>query len=232
MRVAFSHSDRLTPTITTFWFHTNQTYKHQAGQFSELIIPHKNPDKRGTRRWFTLSSAPSEDLASITTKFTNKNGSSFKRALSELKPGAEVNLTEPMGDFTLPNDPRTPIVLVAGGIGVTPARSMVKALVDSNERRDITLFYAANSQEEFVFTDIFSKYKPLTFVPVVKQPPQNYSGESGMLDIEIIKRHTDKLESAQIYISGPPQMVSGIKSLLKDSGVRRRQIVTDYFPGY
>jgi len=86
----------------TFYFRPEQPLSYTAGQFTELTIPHKRPDERGLKRWFTLSSSPTSELLSITTKFNNDKSSSFKKALFGLKPGAELTMAEPMGDFVLP----------------------------------------------------------------------------------------------------------------------------------
>src|SRR5258708_897456 len=112
--------------VKTFWFQPPKGFTYTAGQFIELYIPHDNPDERGIKHWFTLSSSPTEPLISITTKYAGKKSSTFKQHLFVLKPGAELYAVEPMGDFVLPQDKSIPLIFVAGGIGVTPFRSMVK----------------------------------------------------------------------------------------------------------
>lgn len=195
--------------------------RHTAGQFTEIRLPHNNKDKRGDKRWFTISSSPTEDLVSITTKFSTDPSSSFKTTLQALKPGDELNLASPMGDFILPKDQTIPLVFVAGGIGCTPYRSIIKYLIDSKEERDITLLYAANSQQEVAFKDIFAslgnKFKIIV-------------GER--LNAQMIKDLAQATPSHYIYLSGPEPMVEELDKDLKSSGINKKQIHTDFFPGY
>ena len=121
-----------TPVIRTFFFKSERPLRYVAGQFIELTLPHADPDDRGTRRWFTLSSAPSHELISITTKHAEKP-STFKQKLWSLEPGDTVDISEPMGDFVLPKDSTQPLVWIAGGLGITPFHSIVQWLQDTKK---------------------------------------------------------------------------------------------------
>src|SRR3989344_7668 len=132
--------------VTTFWFKPERPLAYTAGQFIEMYLPHDNPDERGIKHWFTLSSSPTEELVSITTKLAGAKSSSFKKTLFALRPGVEIKIVEPMGDFVLPKDIGIPLIFVAGGMGITPFRSIIKWLSDRNEKRDITLLYAASAR--------------------------------------------------------------------------------------
>ena len=117
MNAVFRRSQLETSDIRTFFFKTDKPLDHTAGQFSEWTIEHDNPDSRGRHRWFTISSSPSEELISFTTRFDPK-GSSFKKALLKLQPGDVIKVSHAMGDFVLPKLIQTPLIFVAGGIGV------------------------------------------------------------------------------------------------------------------
>lgn len=225
MKVVFAKSEPAAEHIRTFYFTPADGLSHKphytAGQFIELRLPHNNRDKRGDKRWFTLSSAPTEDLLAITTKLADQDGSSFKAALRNLKPGAELDMAAPMGDFVLPKDPAIPVIFVAGGIGATPFRSMIKAYLDNGDKRDITLIYGANSRGEVAFLDVF-KQLGKNFLPVVGKP----------LSAELILSLADPGESAYVYLSGPEPMVEALQKDLRDAGLDKRRIQTDFFPGY
>lgn len=230
MRARLERVDAVAQNIKIFWFKPEHMPRYVPGQFTELFLPHKPKDKRGTKRWFTLSSSPYEDMLAITTKFAAENGSSFKAKLASLMPGDDVFLAYPMGDFVLPKDTTRPLVLVAGGIGVTPFRSMIKSLDISGEQRDVTLIYAANSPTELAFTDLF-RHHLLKFIPIVKEADKGWMGQTGTLDAaKILEFAPDK--QALFYISGPDPMVKALKAGLKSGGVAGKNIVTDYFPGY
>ncbi len=221
MRVTFDHSEDTAATIKTFWFKAGKPARHIAGQFIELRIPHENKDKRGDKRWFTLSSSPTNDLLSITTRLAPENGSSFKRALASLTPGVELSMANPMGDFVLPKDPSIPLVFVAGGIGCTPYHSMVKFLQDTHEKRSVSVIYAASNQDEVAFKDIFNQLG-VKFKTIV--------GER--LTAEKILELSGNDPEAYIYLSGPEPMVETLNKDLKTLGVNKKHLRTDFFPGY
>lgn len=231
MRVTFDHSEDIAKNIKTFWFKPQQPVRYTAGQFIELILPHQSPDKRGIKRWFTLSSSPSEKLLSITTKHAAGNGSSFKQTLFDLKPGDSVMMSEPMGDFVLPKDPMRPLVFIAGGIGVTPMRSMIKWLHDSQEQRTVHLLYAAAHIEEVAFRELFEAYGAPTDI-ILSDPPQKWDGQSGRLNADKILQISPNVDDTLYYLSGPEPMVESLSKELAQQGVDRRRIIGDYFPNY
>ncbi len=205
--------------------------RYTAGQFIELTLPHDNPDKRGQKHWFTLSSSPSEELLSITTKFATDHISTFKQTLAALKPGQEVAMSDAMGDFVLPKDTSLPLVFIAGGIGVTPFHSMIQWLIDTQEHRTIQLLYAANVVEEVAFRDIFAKYGlPVTII--LSKPPVNWKGQSGRLDAKKILELAPDVDRKLYYLSGPEPMVEALVEGMKDAGVDKKRLVGDYFPNY
>lgn len=231
MNVTLDHVEDVAHNIKTFWFKPDKKTRYTAGQFTELHLPHDNPDDRGIRRWFTLSSSPSEDLLSITTKFASQHSSTFKQQLASLQPGTKLHLAEAMGDFVLPKDPAVPLVFVAGGMGITPMRSMVKWLLDAKERRAIQLIYAVTQPDEMAFVPLFEDYG-LTFIPVVKNPAPGYAGETGSLDTDRILALTDHDDATRFYLSGPEPMVEAFTKDLVAKGINKHSLVTDYFPGY
>jgi len=231
VKAILDHVDNTATNIKTFWFRPERPVRYTAGQFTELYLPHSSPDNRGDKRWFTISSSPTDELISITTKYAAEGSSSFKRCLFGLKPGAQVSLADPMGDFVLPKDPAIPLVFVAGGIGVTPIHSMVKYLADREEERDITLIYGANKQRDVSFASLFRRF-PLDFVPIIKEPSKSWKGESGVITVERVVEAAQESPNSLVYLSGPEPMIKALVDGLKKAGVNKHRIVTDFFPGY
>ena len=232
MQVTFDHVEEEAGNIRTFFFRPDQPVHYTAGQFTELTIPHENPDERGIRRWFTLSSPPGRDYLTITTKYAgDEHSSTFKKALFNLKPGIELKAAEPMGDFVLPKLVQTPLIFVAGGIGVTPFHSMFEWLADSKETRPIKFLYAVRSEDEIIFQPTFDRAGIHPTI-VVSEPSDAWGGERGRLDAEMVLGIEQPSDDALIYISGPEPMVDGLKKDLKQHGVNHRQLVTDDFPNY
>lgn len=232
MHVKLDHIEDIASSIKTFWFKPEKPVHYTAGQFTELFLPHEGADDRGIKRYFTLSSSPSEPLLSITTKHAAENGSTFKNTLFGLRPGTELVMAEPMGDFVLPKDTTIPLVFVAGGIGVTPMRSMTKWMLDTGESRIVHLLHAANSPSELAFYDLFKQKYGGNFIPVVKEADNNWEGEVGSLTPERVKDLIGSDARTLVYLSGPEPMLEAFAAELKQSGVDDHRIVTDYFPGY
>lgn len=217
--------------IQTFWFKPEKPLNFVAGQFTELYLPHNNPDNRGEKRWFTISSSPISPLFSITTKFAAGRSSSFKTALRQLAPGSRLQFAEPMGDFVLPKNRQLPLIFAAGGLGITPVHSMVKYLADTQEKRTITLLYDVHDQAELAFTETFTDY-PLRFTPIVSHRPDGWVGEAGRIASSHIFKAIGGSTDSLIYLSGPEAMVETLQKELLDSGIESHRLVVDFFHGY
>ncbi len=220
MTVVYSHKELTADNIYTFYFKPSQPVKYTAGQFIELRLPHKSPDSRGDKRWFTLSSSPTEDALTITTKISEPS-STFKKTLLALKAGKVVHMSDAMGDFVLPKDAAIPLIFVAGGIGITPVHSIVQWLIDRAEKRDITIIYAAASASERAFLPLFKQYA-LKLI--------EYSGDR--LSAEVIIDLVDPPPRCQIYLSGPEPMIEALVAQFDKTPVGTDRLVTDYFVGY
>lgn len=205
----------------------------RAGQYLEWMLPHPRPDNRGVRRYFTISSAPSDPLLRFTVRISERC-STYKQALRHLKVGDTIIASQLAGDFLLPRDPSRKIVMVAGGIGVTPFLSHIEHMqVGSVPKHDTILFYCNNTAAEIAFKDRLQAAThtlPLKIVHVLAKeqvPPY----EHGFLTAEMIARHVPDHRLRLWYLSGPPPMVEAYAKLLRRIGVRRRNIKKDFFPG-
>lgn len=211
------------------------SFDYKPGQYLEWTLPHKGVDSRGNRRYFTIASSPTESDIKLGIKLF-PDSSSFKNALVNLKPNDLMIGAALAGDFVLPSDPNQKLVFIAGGIGVTPFRSMIQYLNDTNQKRDIVMFYTCVSDKEFAYQSIFEKAKAIglktVYVLTGKGVPTTWQGEAGFLSPELIKKHTSDYAERTYYLSGPVVMVNSYKKLLSDMGIPPTRIVTDYFPGF
>ncbi len=231
MRVIFDHAQPEAAHITTFYFKPEKPIHYTAGQFIELTLAHPKADARGIKRWFTLSSSPSDTLLSITTKLAGENSSSFKKALFSLKPKAELAISAPMGDFVLPKLLQTPLIFVAGGIGITPFHSILSWLADTQETRPIKLLYGVRTEEEIIFQDTFDRANQHATI-VVSEPSAAWGGERGKLNAELILGLEKPQKDTLVYLSGPEPMVESLEKNLRTAGLERHQLVLDRFPNY
>jgi ferredoxin-NADP reductase len=231
MKAIYRKREQLTNAISTFWFEPARPLRFTAGQFTELTLKHASPDDRGVKRWFTISSSPTDDLVGITTKFAGEASSSFKKALFDLAPTTEVQLAEAMGDFVLPKLTQQPLIFVAGGIGLTPFHSMFEWLAATGETRDIKFLYAVSSEDDIIFQDTFDKANVHATI-IVGNPSEAWGGLRGRLDAQTILGLEKPTDDTLIYLSGPEQMIEALEADLQKHGVDKRQLVGDFFPGY
>lgn len=226
MQATLDTIEQLTDDVITFWFKPEGRFRYVAGEFTEMYLPHA-ADERGEKRWFTLSSSPTEPLLGITTSFSEASSSSFKRALLRLRPGDKVRLAEPMGDFVLPKSADIPLVFMVGGLGITPVRSIVRSLADTGQKRSIRLLHIAAPQKTHLFEDIFTNY-PMSF---------DYINSNDQLRDTMINKHIASLAGSAMpntmfYLAGPEKLIQRLAGMLAKNGIDARQIVTDFFPGY
>ena len=231
MKVVLDHSRDEAANIRTFYFKPAKPVHYTAGQYIQLTVPHPHPDKRGVKHWFTLSSSPTDELLSITTKFAGDKSSTFKKTLFKLAPGTELNMADPMGDFVLPKLIQTPLVFVAGGIGITPFHSILEWLAATGESRPIKLLYGVNNEDEIIFQDTFDRVNQHVTI-VVSNPSAAWGGERGQLSAELILGLEKPSEDTLIYVSGPEPMVEKLAKDLRQAGLPRHQVVTDAFLNY
>lgn len=222
--------------IHEFTFLSDRPFVFKPGQYLEWTLPHKKTDSRGDRRFFTIASSPTESEVKLVIRYDEAHSSSFKRALMAMQPGEAISAAQLTGNFVLPKDKAKKLVFIAGGIGITPFRSMMKYLVDNNDTRSITLYYTSLSAYGFGFWDLFNQAMSVGLRPYYvitgQEIPPGWAGKSGFLTAENIKTEVADYKNNMYYLSGPPMMVGGYKKMLLSAGIPRKNIKTDYFPGF
>lgn len=224
------------PRVCDFVFDPGQKLNYRPGQYMEWTLPHDSPDNRGVRRYFTLASSPTEPELRIGVKFYDK-GSSYKQALWDIDPQTPLAAGLLGGNFTLPRNPKRKLAFIAGGIGITPYRSMLKYLIDTQNQRDITLLYGERQLADIAYHDVFKAARHKLGTKVVyavsdtsKPLPQGV--HAGQISPELIRAEIPDYQDRLFYISGPQPMVAAIRHGLHALGVHERNIKTDFFPGY
>ena len=218
---------QIAPDIYDFIFGLENPMKYSAGQYMEWTLGQKNPDSRGSRRYFTLASSSTEDNLKLGIKFY-PNGSSFKNSLFNMKTGSQIVASQLSGEFILPKDINKKLCFIAGGIGITPFRSMIKYLIDTNQKRDITLLFSNKLKSDIVYKEIFDEaFKKLGVKTVYVN-----TDTMGFIDETMIRREVPNFKDRTFYISGPHSMVDAFEKTLKGMGISGSQIKIDFFPGY
>ena len=228
---------RIAASSADFVFNPNQKLAYQPGQYMEWTLPHKNTDSRGSRRYLTLASSPTEQDIRIGVKFFEKS-SSFKDALLDIDGNSPLVASQISGDFVMPKDKTKKLVFIAGGIGITPFRSMIKYLTDKSEARNVILLYSATNDKEISYKKIFEQAREAIGLKTIytltdeDAVATDSNTKKGFINTEFIKREVADYKERVFYISGTQGMVSALYKTLVDLGVARKQIKTDYFPGY
>lgn len=211
--------------LYSFAFSNPGNFDYKAGQYMEWTLPVRKSDSRGNRRYLTLSSSPTEELLAFTLRIPPKS-SQYKKILAHYKPGDKMLAAHLAGSFQLPDDKSKKLAFVAGGIGVTPFRSMAKYLIDSHQKRDIGLLYAASSPDEFAFKEVFRQ-------AAAHGMAAHYLNTSERpIDASAISHSMPDYKDRLFYISGPYGFVKAVRQALINLGVGPTSIKSDYFPGY
>ena len=224
-------------------------FNFRPGQYMEWTMPTGNGltllgghDDRGNRRYFTIASSPTETEIHLGVKFYGEAAgepgmsSSFKKKLLALQPGDRILAGSLAGDFTLPRaTKKSPgkFVFIAGGIGITPFRSMIKYLsdasaADSGKTHDIVLLYSNRNASEIAYRETFDEAEKAIALKTIYVN----TNTDGRIDADFIEREIPDWRERMYYLSGPHTMVVAFENELQDLGVPRSKIKTDFFPGF
>jgi ferredoxin-NADP reductase len=223
MKLTLTSRKSEVPGVESFRFKPQEPLLWKAGQFLHYVLHHEPTDDRGSDRWFTVATAPHEKEIMITTRFSSERGSSFKSALAALKTGDIIEVSDVDGDFTV-DDTEAEYVFIAGGIGITPFRSILKEFDHQGAKIKVTLLYA--NRDEHI------PYK--TELDELARANSNLKIEyiTGRVDEAGVREAVPNLLVPLFYISGPEPMVDNFKKMLMDMGVPEKHIKGDWFPGY
>jgi ferredoxin-NADP reductase len=214
-----------TPDVISFIFTPAEPVEWKAGQFFHYVLHHEPTDDRGSDRWFTNSAAPFENHVRITTRIAADKGSSFKNKLGSFPEGKNIEIAYVEGDFTV-EDVNQEYVFIAGGIGITPFRSILKQLDYEKKTIKATLVYS-NRDQNIVYKDELeelAKKNPGLQIHYIFSPEH--------IDEKKIRELVPDLQKPLFYISGPEPMVESLGNMLKEIGIPEDNIKQDWFPGY
>jgi len=208
--------------IWEFRFAHPEGFDYLPGQYAAFAFPELVNDTRGQSRVMSLTSHPSDKHIAFVTRVSERP-SPFKTRLFQLETGESVMLDTALGDLVLPRSSVTPLVFVAGGIGIASFISMLRDIELSGEQRDVHLLYALRGHEERLFSDV------LTTFPFVRH--EEFVAPK-RLDAQTIIHTTNTPDETLYYLSGTERFVEGLRADLLALGLSDTQIVFDYFTGY
>jgi ferredoxin-NADP reductase len=220
-----------------FQFEKPAHWTFKAGQFVDITLP--NPpetDAEGNTRGFSIASVPQEDFLMVTTRLRD---TAFKRSLQKVPLGTEVKIEGPFGNLILHNNASRPAILLAGGIGITPLRSiLVRAAMEKLPHR-IFLFYSNRRPEDAAFLDELEalqkenpNFRMIATMTDMEKSHRPWQGERGFISQPMLSKYLNGVKNAIYYIAGPPGMVKGLHSVLNSASVDDDDIRTEEFAGY
>ena len=207
----------------------------RPGQYFFVTLPDVgHQDEKGLRRHITVVTSPNE--RGVLGFATRMRDSAFKRSLHDLPVGAEVEVEAPKGNFVLPEDSSRPLVFVAGGIGITVFRSMLRYICEERLPYRVTLIYSNRDAESTAFLDELSELEQelpgLRLILTMTQDP-SWRGETRKIDAQFFRDHLEEDPNGSTYlVAGPPEMAEAVQKALAEAGVREENVRAERYSGY
>jgi len=222
------------PDTTSYFFSRPGDYSFEAGQYFGIVVPSADGP---LQHLFSHADSPTEDHTRLTTRLT---GSPFKNALDALELGDEATFNGPAGRFVF--DYSTPkLVFLAGGIGITPIRSMLRYLADTGgegrvQGQELALLYGSMTENEILYQEELDELAEaipgLRVVHVITEPSEKWSGHRGFITAEVVRAELGEVTDWTYYIVGPPAMISAMDKVTGTLQIEEEQIVKESFAGY
>jgi len=235
--VKLENRNEVAERTMAFHFARPKEFAFNAGQYMQLTL--LNPpetDAEGNIRTFSIASAPHEDTLMIATRL---RGSAFKRVLRTMPLRSEVRLEGPYGTFRLHNNSARAAVFLAGGIGITPFRSIIHHAAKQALAHRIVLFYSNRRPEDAPFLDELLQlqetnpnYKMVATMTGTADSKSKWTGETGHINAAMLEKHLKGITSPIYYVAGPPGMVSGLQAMLSAAGIDDDDVRAEEFAGY
>ncbi len=235
MRIRLLEKRPVNPEVVSFVFDlAGQPFSYLPGQYLYYTLDDLAfPDDLGKQRHFTISSSPTEKGVVMFT--TRMRGSGFKETLWQAPSGYELTCGTPTGQFVLPPG-QVQHVFIAGGIGITLFRSMLRYSADTRTPLQTILFYFNHSESDILFREelenISLQIPTYKLVHVISQPGAGWKGEQGRLDEALLRKYVRDLNGTILWLSGPPAMVASYAESLAQIGIPQKAIHIDRFVGY
>lgn len=204
----------------------SETLSFVAGQYIDIMLPD------GRRRSFSLANPP-HDAQLLELHVRRVRGGEFTQTLFEsMREKSLLHIEGPLGQFSFQVESARPALLVGGGTGYAPLRSMLRHLLELGDTRPIGLYWGARSRidlyEEQLLSEWTKTYPNLRFTPVLSdpQPEDQWTGRTGLVH-EAVLADPVRLTRHDVYAAGPPAMVGVIREAFLAAGLPPDQLFFD-----
>jgi len=217
-----------TPTIKTIRLARPESFEFEAGQFLTVRL---RVDGHEYARCYSLSSAP--EARGYLEISVRRQGLVSNALHAAVRPGATLSIKGPIGTFKYPAADDRPVVLLAGGIGITPLASMLRHMVASAPTRPVTLLYSARSEQDLAFRDelasIVRRHHQVRVHLAVSDGSGGPEVYAGHIDESLLRATSPDVSDSVCLICGPAPMIDAMKALLSAMGVPQGQIRHELF---
>lgn len=237
IQIKLTRREEVAEGTAAFYFEKPEGFQFKAGQFLRFtLIDPPETDAEGDGRSFSIASAPHEEDLMIATRMRD---TAFKRVIKSMPPGSELEIKGAYGRMTLHDDPARPAVLLTGGIGITPFRSISLEAAHAGLAHRLYLFYSNRRPEDAAFLDELAQlektntnYRLIATMTSAGGSQRPWTGETGYINAEMLSRFIDDLKSPVYYVAGPEGLVTAMRKTLGGAGVSDADIRAEEFSGY
>jgi CDP-4-dehydro-6-deoxyglucose reductase len=204
----------------------SQNFTFHAGQYIEFILRDRS------RRAFSIANSPS-DNETIELHLRHVEGGTFTdHVFNEMKEKAILRFEGPFGSFQISESSNRPLILIAGGTGFAPIKSMIEELIGKDDTRPLHIYWGARAKADLYRNDLPEKWAfqhgNISYVPVLSEPNDDWQGRTGFVHSAVVEDFTD-LSKFDIYVAGPPPMVDAAKADFIKHGLPEDQLLFDSF---
>jgi ferredoxin-NADP reductase len=235
--VALTGRETVAEGTMAFRFTKPAGFSHRAGQSMLMTLVHPpQTDGEGDSRTFTIASAPHEPGLMIATRMRD---TAFKRVLGTAPLGTTVTIDGPNGQMVLHEDASRPAVFLAGGIGITPFRAMASHAAYEKLPHRLHLFYSNRRPGDAAFLAELQhlqranpNYRLIATMTEPQSSNRPWSGETGFIGRDMLRRHLPDVMTPIYYFAGPPSMTMAMQQMLEDIGIDEQAMRSEEFYGY
>jgi ferredoxin-NADP reductase len=224
-----------TPDVKTFRFTPPEggplPFSYLPGQFLSLTV---RQNDKPVRRSYTIASSPSRrDCVEITVKRVEQ-GVVSGYLHDQVKEGDRLEVSAPFGSFTFTGKEAGSIVLIGGGVGITPLMTVIRNLTDHCWPGDVFLLYSCRTPRDFIFREeldyLQHRYANLhVVVSMTRAAGTEWKGPTGRLTKELIAQAVPNIASRRVHLCGPPPLMEAVQAILAELGVPKEQVKTESF---
>jgi ferredoxin-NADP reductase len=222
-----------TPTVESFRFAVDEKIDFLPGQFLELVFDQADRQNRELNKYLSFSCAPGKEYIEFTKRLSS---SLFSQRLRDLEINDTVTIKAPMGSCVF-DDKSTKVGFITGGIGITPAISMIEYIIEKHLDIQMDLFYSNRNEDDIAFKEQLDSWQLENrnlkiYYTVTDCQPTNKTCFFGRINKDLLLQNACDIKERVLFVFGPPVMVDALYNVLLEVGCSKQNIKIEKFMGY